>query len=169
MKRMMLIAAAAVTMIAATPRKDAYIISTGDNTTFNAGTSLAEFDALSREHSGRFIWVRRGGREYVISDETTILRAEALFAPDAAVGIEEAALGREESRLDREEERLDEAPRSAARDQRLAGIRAQQRALERREKELDEKEEQVEREAESAFWPLVEGAIRSGVARRLAH
>jgi hypothetical protein len=163
MKRLMLIAVAA-TMLAASARKDAYIVSVGSQNMI-AGASVKDIEASAKRFDGRYVWLRRGGREYVITDETLVVRAEALFAPQAALGVQQSALGREESQIDSEESRLDDAPRSAARDQRLAEIHARQRRIEERERELDRKEEQLEREAESAFWRMVDAAIRAGQAR----
>ena len=154
-------------MLASSAHKDAYIIATDSHTTFNTGTGLAEFNALRKQHAGRSIWVRRGGREYLITDETVLLRAEALFAPEAALGSQQAAAGREEAQLDAEEERLEGGTRTAATGRRLSEIRARQRVVAQREKELDDKEEELERAAERAFWPLVDTAIRAGLAKPL--
>ena len=165
MKRMMMIAAA-VAMLASSAHKDAYIISTGDNMTFNAGTGIDEFNALrKRNGADKYIWVRRGGREYRITDDTLLLRAEALFAPEVALGPEQAALGREEAQLDAEEARLEGGARTAATERRLAEIRARQKVVEQREKEVDEKQERSTHDAERAFWPLIDSAIRAGLAR----
>jgi len=166
--RRLLIIAAAVAMLASSGHKDAYVISAGDGVTFNAGTNLNEFLALRKRVSGKCIWVRRGGREYIIRDETTVLRAEALLAPDAALGPQQAAISREESQLDREADRLEDLDtRTAAQERRLEEIHARQRIVEQREKELDDKQEELERAAERAFWPLVDTAIRAGLAKPL--
>ena len=165
MKRMMMIAAA-VTMLASGAHKDAYIIAVDNNTTFNAGTSVEQFMAFRKHNPGRYVWVRRNGREYLIRDETTILRAEALFAPEVRLSPEQAALGREEAQVDKEQDRLeDKENRTAAEDRRLNDLRARERDLARREKELDEKQETLERDAERAFWPLMDSAIRAGLAK----
>jgi hypothetical protein len=166
---MMLIAAAAA-MLATGAHKDAYIISTGQNMTFNTGTSINEFTALNRRlGSGPYVWVRRGGREYLITDETTVLRAVALFAPEMRLSPEASALGREEARLDKEADRIeDKDDRTAAEEQRLEELHARLRAIALREKELDENQEALEREAERALWILVDSAVRAGTAKPLA-
>jgi hypothetical protein len=167
MKGLMMIAAA-VTILASPGHKDAYILSTGDNNTFNMGTSIPDFNAQMKRFSGRYIWVRRNGHEYLIRDETTILRAEALFAPEERLSPEQEAIGREERQLDKEADRLeDKDDRTAADERRLEDLHAKLRDVERREKELDEKQEALEREAERDFWSLVDSAIRSGAARPL--
>ena len=166
--RRLLIVMAALSMLASSPRKDAYILSTGDNMTFNAATDLQEFLSLRKRINGRYIWVRRGGREYVIRDETTILRAEALFVPEGRLSPEQTALGREESKLDKEADRLeDKDSLTAAEERRLDELRARLRVVEERQNELDEKQEELERQEERAFWPLVDSAIRAGLAKAL--
>jgi hypothetical protein len=156
---------AALTMTVSAAHKDAYVLSTGRDNNYNAGSSVRDLETVAKRFSGRYLWVRRGGREYLITDETTILRAEALFAPLTPISIEQSTLGQEESQIDREESRLEDQPHSDARDQRLGEIRARQRALEQREKELDAKEELLEREAEAAFWQLADNVIRAGQAK----
>lgn len=167
MKRMMMIAAAAA-MLASSARKDGYIIATGHNMTFNMGTSIDAFNGVSKRFGdGPYLWVRRDGREYLITDETTVLRAEALFEPEARLSPEQSAIGREEARLDKEADHLEDRDErlTAAEHKRLDEIRARLRAIEQREKELDDQQEALEREAERALWPLVDGAIRAGLAK----
>ncbi len=161
---------AALAMLAASARKDAYVISTGDNNTFNTGTSLQEFFAVrKRIGTERCIWVRRGGQEYVIRDETAVQRALALFGQERSLAPEQEAVNREESQLDREADRLeDQDKRTEAEERRLEDLHARLRAVEQREKELDDRQEALEREAERAFWSLVDAAIRGGTAKQLA-
>ena len=166
--RRLLIVIAALTMLASSGHKDAYIVSVGDGVTFNTGTSLDEFLALRKRVSCKCIWVRRAGHEYIIRDETTVLRAEALFAPEAAFGPQQAAISREEAQLDREADRLEDMEtRTAAQDRRLEELHARLRVVAQREKEIDDKQEELERAAERAFWPLVDTAIRAGLAKPL--
>ena len=164
MKRLMLIAAA-LTMLASKSNKDAYILAYDENVTFNAGTDFSYFKTLRERYPGKVLWVRRNGREYVVRDETLLLRARALFAPQAALAPEQVAVAREETQLDREEDRLDDAPKTAENERRLSEIRARQKDIARREKALDEREEEVERAAERELWGLVDGAIRTGAAK----
>jgi hypothetical protein len=154
----------AMTIMMSNGRKDAYIISTGDNTTFS--TNVDVLQAVRKRIPARSIWVRRGGREYLIVDETLLLRAVALFEPEMALGPEQEAIGREEEKLDREIDALEDAPRlTTAEKRRLSELRARQRVVEQQEKELDEREEALDREAERQLWPLVDTAIRAGLAR----
>lgn len=147
--------------------KDSYIISNGDNATLSSG-SVDEIVAVHKRMPAKSIWVRRGGREYVIVDETVRRRAMALFAPQMALEPEQEAVGREEAVLDREADRLSDLDRlTEAQQRRLEELHARLRVVSRREKELDEKEEALEQQAERDFWPLIDEAIQSGLARRL--
>jgi hypothetical protein len=167
MKRLMLIAAA-VAMLGASSRKDSYIISIGHQTTIS-GTNVEQLVSITKRFSGRYVWVRRGGREYLITDDTTLSRAQALFAEQLALAPEQEAVGREESRLDREADRLEDKDErlTAAEHQRLDEQHDQLRDVARRERELDRKEEALEREAERGLWELVDDAIHDGIAKPL--
>jgi hypothetical protein len=164
----MLITVASMALIAAKAQKDAYIVAAQEGVTFSGGMSLQEWKAIRQAYPGKVLWVRRNGRDYLIRDETTILRAHALFAEDLQQSPERQAVGREQSKLDKEADRLeDKNRRTAAEDRRLDELHARLRVLAQREKELDDRQEALEREAERALWPLVDSAIRAGLAKPL--
>jgi hypothetical protein len=163
--KQLLIILAAVAMLGSTSNRDAYIIAADRNITFSSGTDISSFNAVRKRFGNAFVWVRRNGREFLIRDETFVLRARALFAPQLALAPDQMAVAREEAALDREEEQLDDAPRTAANERRLEEIRAKQREVARREQALDEREEELERAAGRELWPLIETAIRAGVAK----
>lgn len=165
MKRLMLISAA-VMMLAASSRRDAYIISVDGNTTIS-GSTVELLVAMQQRLHGRYLWVRRAGREYLITDELTLLRAQALFADEMALSPEQEAIGREESRLDHEADSLEDKDErlTPAEEQRLKELHEQLRAVSKREKELDQKQEALEREAERGLWTLVDEAVRAGIAK----
>jgi hypothetical protein len=168
MKRVLLLVAA-VALMGSSARKDAYIISAGDNITYNADSSVDNLQSIRKRMSGRYIWVRRGGQEYVIRDEATIGRVETLFAPMAALAPEQAEVGRGEARLDRATDRLEDKGHLAPEEkQRLRELREQQHTVRQRERELDEREEALERVAERAFWNEIDSAIRAGTAKPIA-
>jgi chromosome segregation ATPase len=169
MKRLLLLAVTVVALMGSGARHDAYIISSGDNLTYRAGSNLDEFEAMRTRITGRYVWVRRDGREYVIRDERTINRLQTFFAPVEALAPEQKAIGREEAKLDREADRLSDKDRlSAAEETRLRELRERLRTVSRRERELDRKEEELEREAERAFWTEVDAAIDTGTAKPTA-
>ena len=167
MKRLLLIAVALAMLATSKSRRDGYILApSSDNLTFSGGIDMSSFETLRERYPGKLLWVRRDGREYIIRDETLLMRAQALFAPPAALAPEQAAIAREEAALDREEERLDDAAKTAENRRRLDEVRARQKKVAEREKALDEREEELERIAERELWQLVDTAIRSGAAKR---
>jgi bla regulator protein blaR1 len=170
---------------------DAYVLVHGGATTMSG--SFGDLAALRSKHASPFLWFRRSGRRYLISDARVIARAEALFDPLRALEPEqeetsrlEAALDEEEEALDREEERLDlaredldddsagsgaEAAEVAALDRgrhaldaRRAELRPRQAAVERRERDLERREEALEREAERGLWRLLDASVADGSA-----
>lgn len=169
MKRLLILAAAVFALIGSDARRDAYIISIGDNLTYKAASSLDQLEATRKRITGRYVWVQRGGAEYVIRDEPTIGRLEAFFAPVEALAPEQKAVGREEAKLDHEADRLSDKERlSPAEKTRLKELRERLRAVSQRERELDNKEEELERVAERAFWAEIDSAIAAGTAKPTA-
>ena len=156
MKRLVLLAVAAAMLMGSSARRDAYIISAGDNLTYRSASSLDEFEVMQKRITGRYMWVRRGGQEYVIRDEATIARIEGLFASVDALRPEQKTVSDEERKLDREADELsDQDHLSRAEETRLSELRDRLRAISQRERELDRKEDELERVAERAF---VEGS-----------
>ena len=149
--------------------KDAYVIKTSDNNTTISGANVDEIVTVHKRLPARAIWVRRGGREYVIVDDKTHRQVLAAFAPQQALEPEQEAVGREEARLDRQADRLadKDEPLTAAEKRQLSELRARLKEVSRRERELDEQEEALEREAERQFWSLIDATIRSGLAKPL--
>lgn len=166
MKRLLLLAAVMLALVAAKSRNDAYIIKIDDVTTIS-GADVDSIVAIHEAYPGPFFWARRNGRDYLVRDAAFIARVRALFAPQMALAPQQEAIGKEEERLDREEERLEDAPRTAANEKRLAEVREKQRALAKREQALDEREREIELAAERALWPMVDDAVRTGMAKAL--
>ncbi len=180
------------TVLHGNPREDAYILSRGDHTMMTGGT-IDDVREARRRFTGAFLWVRRGGREYVVRDARLIADAAGLFAPLKSLEPDRAALERrhrrleeEESRLDREEKRLereldriddDERPAagSASRDsleRQKRDLRTRRGALEEGERDLesagnslDRREEELEKKAEAELWRFLDRAIEAGLAR----
>lgn len=157
------------TVILHSGNKDAYVIKTSDNNTTISGANVDEIVSVHKRLPVKSIWVRRGGREYVIADDKTHRQVMAAFAPQMALEPEQEAVGREERRLDHEIDRLEDKDErlTAEEHRRLSELRARIKEVSRRERELDEREEALEREAEREFWLLIDSAIRSGLAKPL--
>jgi hypothetical protein len=165
-------------------RRDAYVLSrAGGDSSMNA--SVDDLKALRSRFSEDFLWFRRNGKEYVISDPAVIDEAERCFdalrplrPQQEALGDRDRVLDREEEALDREYDALvdaDHDTREARSDERrrdieeqLRAVREQQRDLEREERILGERQEALEKVAEARLDRLIDDALRRGVARPLA-
>jgi hypothetical protein len=112
---------------------------------------------------------------------------EALRRRQEALDDKEQELDQQEEEIDRrmdadsgEDDEDDDAPQAApvsTADQKnlerqMSDIRSRQREIESSnrdlesvERDLDAREEEIEREAESKLWSLIDGAIKSGVAK----
>jgi hypothetical protein len=149
-------------------RGDAYVFRDGDTqVSFSSGTSLDTIREIHEKVDGDYLWIRREGQDYLIRDAILLDRVRALFEPQRSLSPQQDAVGREEAALDREEEALDEESNDDATRGRLAAIHSKQELVGRREAALDRREEELERQAEAALWPLVDDAIRQGIAKRL--
>jgi len=171
--------------------EDAYVLVHGETSTMSG--SLEELSRLRSKYPSPFLWFRRSGRAYLISDARVIARAESLFEPLRRLSPEqeevarlEAALDEEEQSLDREEERLDLAredldddsaevraggadvealDRDRRRlDERRDDLRTRQSRVERRERDLDAREEDLERDVERDLWKLLDASVADGAA-----
>jgi phage shock protein A len=150
---------------------------TGPDVSLNV--ALARRDAYGSD----FMWFKKDGHEYLIRDGAMLDRIEALFEPARAykpeakrVRRELRPLERRESELDRQIDALtdrDEGPRlTAAEEDRLRdlrremeGVQREMRALERQEEEIDRKRDELEADAERRMMPMLDEAVRSGVAK----
>ena len=164
-------------------RRDAYVISRSGGIS-NMNSSVDELMALRSRFSGDFLWFRRGGREYLISDSATVEEAARFFDPLRALRPQQRALAERERKLDREEEALDREHDAAtdsgeyrdvrfdeelrALETRLRAVQERQRDVEREERILDEREGDLEKAAEARLDRLFDEALRSGLARPLA-
>ena len=167
-------------------RRDAYVLSRpGGNSSMNV--SIADLKALRSRFSEDFLWFRRNGSEYMISDRAVIDEAERCFDTLRPLRPQQESLAERDRALDREEEALDreqdawsdaaegEDARDARLDDRrrdletrLRAIHEQQRDLEREERILDERQEALEKVAEARLDLVIDDALRRGLARPLA-
>src|SRR5262245_10002095 len=169
MRRLILLAVAATLLLGSKSGRDSYIIALGQHLRTVCNVSVEDLVSLREHMPERYIWVRRDGRPYLIVDETLLRQFAALFEPQRALAPEQEKVSREESKLDREIDALEDRDddggrRTPAEEKRLEELRARMRVVAQRERELDRKEAELERAAERAFWPLVDDAIRSGLA-----
>ncbi|HEY3124622.1 MAG TPA: hypothetical protein VGK70_11250 [Thermoanaerobaculia bacterium] len=173
--------------------RDAYLLTRGEHG-LSTNLSLEEFVDLRKMFSGEFLWVRRGGRRFLIRDRAVLGQAQALFEPlrtleperealqarQRDLADEESPLEREQDEIDRKAEELEddhgENVAAARKDlqRRQDDLRPRMRRLEAREKELDtiersldEREDVLEKRAEERLWQLIDAALARGLGERL--
>jgi predicted RNase H-like nuclease (RuvC/YqgF family) len=176
----------AATVFPASSRNRSYVFMRGGTSIISGGPlELNAVVAKRDQYQRNFLWVRTAaGREYLIRDEATLAQIERLFAPARASDPEMERLRERMHPLERREEALDrqvdaltdrdedDAPLTRAEQQRLRemqrelrDVQTRLREQEREEEALDRKRDALEEKAEQQLWPLVEEAVRKGVAR----
>ena len=180
-------------VLAGSRARDAYLLTRGEHG-LSTNLSLEEFVDLRKMFSGEFLWVRRGGRKFLIRDRAVLGQAQALFEPlrtleperealrarQRDLADEESPLEREQEEIDRQAEELEndhgENAAAARRDleRRQDDLRPLMRRLEARERELDtiersldEREDVLEKRAEERLWQLIDAALARGLGERL--
>jgi len=151
--------------------RDSYVLHFDRSGTTTMSGSLDDFNAISNKLSGDYLWVRRDGRAYVITDRAKLAESWNYFAPARELDSQQRAVEEESRKLERESDRLEDArddrALTHAEQARLADLHAQERDLSRREKALDDREEELDRIGEAKLWQLVDRAIKEGTARAL--
>jgi beta-lactamase regulating signal transducer with metallopeptidase domain len=80
---------------------ESYAIATGGQLTIMNGSS-DDADRIRRYQSkihGNYIWFRRNGKSYIISDSGLVGRAKDLFGPEEELGRQQASLGEQQAKL----------------------------------------------------------------------
>jgi Skp family chaperone for outer membrane proteins len=169
MKRSLLLAVLLILAAAAAEARDSYVLHFGAGNSTTISGSLEDFTAVKGTLSGDYLWVRREGRRYVITDRARLAEAWDYFAPERELRPQQREIERETRKLERESDALEDAQDDREltdhERSRLDELHAQERDLGRRERALDEKEEQLDRAAERKLWQMVDRAIQDGVAR----
>jgi bla regulator protein blaR1 len=163
-----------------------YVLVRGSNQ-LTSGPNISLDTALQKRdaYGSDFLWFKKEGREYLIRDAATLARIQALFdrarveKPEAKrIKHELRPLEDRESQLDREIDRLtdrddDDKPLTADEERRLDSLRSEMRdlhtkmrTLERQEEEIDRKRDALEAEAEREMLPILDEAIRTGIATK---
>jgi hypothetical protein len=168
MKRSLSLVVLLVLAAAAAEARDSYVLHFGAGNSTTVSGSIEDFTALKGTLSGDYLWVRRDGRRYVITDRAKLAEVWNYFAPERELRPQQQAIERETRKLERESDALEDADdrKLTARERsRLDELHALERDLARREQALDEREEELDRMAERKLWQLVDRAIRDGAAR----
>jgi DNA repair exonuclease SbcCD ATPase subunit len=142
----------------------------GDRNSMTMSGSLEDFMAIRGQLDGDYLWVRHGGKSYVITDRARLAEVWDYFAPQRALRPEQKEIERQTRKLEKESDALEDVDDRAltfAEQSRLEELHAQERELSRRERTLDEREEELERIAERKLWQLVDRSIDNGSARAI--
>src|SRR5262245_30781678 len=109
-----LAAAAAGPRAAVAGGREAHVLAL-DGSTYATNLDLDELQRIRKARSGDFVWFRRGGRAYVVTDPDVLAAVRDILRPVRALSEEQEELGARmrpfedrEEELDREEERLEE-------------------------------------------------------------
>jgi hypothetical protein len=168
MKSILAFAFLLVATTAAASGHDSYILHFGGRDSVTISGSIEDFKAIRGSLDGDYLWVRHGGKAYVITDQARLAEVWGYFAPERELRPKQKEVEAETRRLERESDALedqDDRPLTSAERSHLDDLRAKERELSRREKALDEREEELDRIAEAKLWQLVDRAIREGAAR----
>lgn len=166
---------------------DAYVL-TKNYMTFSTNVTGNDILTLNDLYGGNYLWVRRGGKEFVIRDAHAIKDANRLFSPLDEVEVERAALQltrqhleEEESALNTEKSELEvrikamdsDGKSSNARtsiERQLGDLSARQIELELRTSDLELREEalatrvsSLQLQIETSLWAFVDGALANGL------
>ncbi len=148
--------------------RDSYVLSVG-NTMTSDNVSVDDYERMHERRSGSYLWFRRDGKAWTVTDRATLQEAEALFAPLRALEPDQEklqsrqqTLDEEEQELDRQEEAIDRlvdlaggddedddddsgsAPMTTASDADLQALQARLRELQARQSELASRERELD-------------------------
>jgi hypothetical protein len=159
----------------------AYVFVPHGSNMMSSNVNLDRALAVRHRLGSHFLWVRDHGVEYVIRDEATLDRVEHLFDSAHALSPDVERLHERMRPVEKREERLDSeidaisddderTPRDEERrrdlERQLRDVESKLRDLEREEEALDAKQDRLEEDAERKMMPIIDEAIRTGVAKR---
>ena len=168
---------------------DSYILmNAGENgsmTMHGSGSDLRRAREL-RTGTEPLLYIRRGGKAYVVRDAALLQQAQAIFKPQqelgrkqAALGARQAALGTRQAELGAKQAELasrqvasrggseDYAHQQGELGRQQGALGEQQGALGQEQGKLGEQQARLGREAQAKFRVLVDDAIRRGLAREI--
>jgi chromosome segregation ATPase len=183
---------AATAAVHAGPSDGAHALCLGQST-YVTGMNIEDFVAIRKARTGDFLWFRRDGTSYVVTDAAVLDAARIALRPVDELGREMKAVSdrlkpyeKREAEIDREDDRIDEAqdalddrdnPAAEAERQRLEArerevesrrrtLESEMREIEADERRLEEREREIERVADAAIERLADDALQRGLARK---
>jgi len=181
---------AATAAVHAGPSGRAHALCLG-HSTYVTGMNIEDFVAIRKARTGDFLWFRRGGQSYVVTDAGVLDAARIALRPVDELGREMKAVSdrlepyeKREAEIDREDDRIDEAldalddrddaaaeaerQRLEARqrevESRRRALESEMRVVEAEERRLEEREREIERVADAAIERLAADALQRGLA-----
>lgn len=151
------------------------------NNVISSNIDLNRALAIRDQYGAHFLWVKHDGVGYVIRDAATLAEIDHLFDAARAYSPELEQLRKKMRPLEKRQDRLEreadaisdddyasQHDRERLRDlqRELRDIERQLSQYEREEERLDARKDRLEEEAEERMTPIVEDAIRRGIARR---
>ena len=179
---------AAAPALAASPSSRAFALCLGE-TSYVTGMDIDDFVALRKAQRGDFLWLRRDGKRYLVTDAGVLDAARKALGPSDEVRREmddvsarlkpyedrEEQIDREETALDDAADALEGRDDAAERDRvetRRLEIKAQRRVLrsemrplEEEERRLEAREREVEIVVDAELERLADDALRRGLAQ----
>ena len=182
---------AAAAAVHAGPSDRAHALCLG-HSTYVTGMNIEEFVAIRKARTGDFLWFRRDGKSYVVTDAAVLDAARIALRPVDELGREMKAVSdrlkpyeKREAEIDREDDTIDEAqdrlddrddPAAEAERQRLETrqrevrsrrrtLESEMREVEAEERRLEEREREIEPIADAAIERLADDALQRGLAR----
>lgn len=183
---------AAAAAVHSRPSNRAHALCLGQST-YVTGMNIEDFVAIRKARTGDFLWFRRDGKSYLVTDGGVLDAARIALRPVDELGREMKAVSdrlepyeEREAEIDREEDRIDEAedalddrddPAAEAERQRLEArqrelesrrrrLESETREVEAEERRLEEREREIERVADAAIERLADDALQRGLARK---
>lgn len=183
---------AATAVVHAGPSDRAHALCLGQST-YVTGMNIEDFVAIRKARTGDFLWFRRDGKSYVVTDAAVLDAARIALRPVDELGREMKAVSerlapyeKREAEIDGEDDTIDEAkdalddrddPAAEAERQRLEirqrevesrrrTLELEMRKVEAEERRLEEREREVERVADAAIERLAADALQRGLARK---
>jgi hypothetical protein len=167
-----------------------YIYKRGDHTHIRSSAGIEQMVALSKRWSGEYVWIQRGGRQYLIRDAAVLGEVRNAFADmhayEPKLRAAEERLRPLERKFDRLEERMDDLGDRLSDDddldddtrreleRQLRQVEQEFEAIEREYKPAERETERMEREldrleeiAEERFEKIVIRAIDQGRVQRV--
>jgi beta-lactamase regulating signal transducer with metallopeptidase domain len=151
------------------PRRDGYALvdKQGDQINLHGDIDMSAITLVKRQRDGEFLWFRRDGRNYLVTDPAVLAKAREAWRETNAIGAKMEPLGEEMEKHGEKMERLGEQMEALSQGHRPS---AAMRAAERRIDELAEQQQELaddQSDLASQIDDAGDAAERDQLARRV--